>query len=174
LEEVMVNLLLNALQALKGKEDPRIRVSLLGEAGRLGRLPVRRESDPPGVNYRHRRRVASDRDRGGPDSLYTAERIAVIRVEDNGPGIAEEHLEEIFDPFFTTKEPGEGTGLGLAICARLVEGMGGRIVAANGEDGGAVFTIRLPGVSLDAVHRHGGDHAVAGTRERGRTMRGSP
>ena len=63
--------------------------------------------------------------------------VVVIEVEDNGPGIAPEHLERVFDPFFTTKEPGKGTGLGLSICARLVEGMGGRIDAANAPGGGA-------------------------------------
>jgi signal transduction histidine kinase len=149
LEQVIVNLLLNSLHAIEAVPNPSIRVTVLGEGSRLGSLPIRREGDPPGVNYRHRRRVASDRNRGGPDSLYTAERVAVIQVEDNGPGIAEENLEQIFDPFFTTKEPGEGTGLGLAICARLVEGIGGRITAGNRGVGGAIFTIRLPGVSSE-------------------------
>ena len=94
----------------------------------------------------HRRRVSGDWKREGPDPLFTAPLLTVIEVVDNGPGIAPEHLEQIFDPFFTTKEPGEGTGLGLAICARLIEGMGGRIGAGNDPDGGAVFTIRLPGL----------------------------
>ena len=147
LEQVMVNVLLNALQALSGREDPHIRVTLEGEAGAMTRVSGRRDDDPPGVNYLHRRRVSGDRNREGPDPLFTAPGLAVIEVVDNGPGIADENLEQIFDPFFTTKDPGEGTGLGLAICARLVEGMGGRIAATNARNGGAVFTIRLPGLT---------------------------
>jgi two-component system sensor histidine kinase HupT/HoxJ len=68
----------------------------------------------------------------------------VITVEDNGPGIPGDDLDAVFDPFFTTKPPGKGTGLGLFVCARLIEGMGGTIAVANGVDGGAVFTVRLP------------------------------
>jgi signal transduction histidine kinase len=118
--------------------------------------------------------VASDRNLGGPDSLYTAERIAVIRVEDNGPGIASENLGQIFDPFFSTKEPGEGTGLGLAICARLVEGMGGRITAGNLDGGGAVFTIRLPGtVSSPDPDRGVKRRTIHAGREAGRISGGA-
>jgi signal transduction histidine kinase len=68
----------------------------------------------------------------------------VLTVEDNGPGVPPELLEEVFDPFFTTKEPGKGTGLGLALSAQLVEAMGGEILAGNREEGGATFTLRLP------------------------------
>jgi signal transduction histidine kinase len=70
--------------------------------------------------------------------------VVAIRVQDYGPGIPEENLDRVFDPFFTTKEPGKGTGLGLAICARLAEGMGGRMSVENAPDGGARFIIRLP------------------------------
>jgi len=77
--------------------------------------------------------------------LSAAERVVVLTVEDNGPGIADEALEQIFDPFFTTKEPGKGTGLGLALSAQLVEGVGGEILAGNRRGGGAIFTLRFPG-----------------------------
>ena len=61
-----------------------------------------------------------------------------------GTGFPPDAIENLFDPFFTTKAPGEGTGLGLSICARLIEGMGGTIEAANRDSGGARFVIRLP------------------------------
>lgn len=147
LEQVLVNLLLNALDALQGTPEPRVSVRLSVEEGEVARLPWRRADDPPGVNYMHRRRVSRDEGGGGVDPLFTAERVVVIEVEDNGPGIPEQALETVFDPFFTTKEPGKGTGLGLSICARLVEGMGGRIQAGNAPGGGACFTIRLPGAA---------------------------
>ncbi len=142
LEQVLINLLLNAKDAVAGVSEPVIVVSLREEQGELTGLPRRREDDPPGINYMHRRRRA--RDEQAPASVDGAERITVLEVLDNGHGIDEDQISQLFDPFFTTKEPGEGTGLGLSICARLVEGMGGRIDAENREEGGARFVIRLP------------------------------
>ena len=149
LEQVIINLVLNALHAVEECAEPRVKVAVFTEEGELARLPVRRGDDPPGINYRHRRRM--DHEEGSFDPVLAASRLTVIEVTDNGPGIAEEHIEHLFDPFFTTKEPGKGTGLGLSICARLVEGMGGRIDAENGADGGARFMIRLPEPSPEPV-----------------------
>lgn len=142
LEQVLINLVLNARHAVRTCERPRISVSVGEEAGALYDLPSRREDDPPGVNYMHRRRQAKDEE--APASVEAADRVTVLEVADNGHGIPEDALDRLFDPFYTTKEPGEGTGLGLSICARLVEGMGGRIDAENREGGGARFVIRLP------------------------------
>ena len=144
LEQVLVNLLLNALDATEDAESRSIRVRAFGDRGELTGLPTRREGDPPGLNYMHRRRISRDEGGRGVDPVFLAERVAVIEVTDSGPGIEEDHFEQIFDPFFTTKELGRGTGLGLSICARLVEGMGGRIDAENAPDGGARFIIKLP------------------------------
>jgi two-component system sensor histidine kinase KdpD len=67
----------------------------------------------------------------------------VVEVADRGPGIPEDVLPRVFEKFF--RGPGAGgTGLGLAICRAVVEAHGGRIEAANREDGGAVFRLRLP------------------------------
>ena len=151
LQQVIVNLVLNALHALEEVDSGRILVRVHDEEGEAARLPARREGDPAGINYRHRRRLSTDERMRGVDPVYTARRVAVIEVSDNGPGIAEEDLERVFDPFFTTKEPGKGTGLGLSICARLVEGMGGRIDAGRAPEGGARFVIRLPGSDGGAV-----------------------
>jgi len=142
LEQVLVNLLLNALHAVRDVAEPRVTVRLSEREGEIRHMPRSREGDPPGINYLHRRREAVDED--GFGSVAAAERLTVIEVADNGHGIPEGAVEQLFDPFFTTKEPGEGTGLGLAICARLVEGMGGTIEAEPSLDGGALFVIRLP------------------------------
>ena len=62
-----------------------------------------------------------------------------VCVRDTGPGIAPEMLERLFTPFVTSKA--KGTGLGLAIARKIVEAHGGTLEAGN--DGGAVFTVRL-------------------------------
>jgi len=145
LEQVLVNLLLNALEAIDGQDEKMILVTLQEEPGPGSLFPRRRRGDPPGVNYAHRRRAAAVENGRTVAPLSAVERVVVLTVEDNGPGIAEETLDEIFDPFFTTKEPGKGTGLGLALSAQLVEGVGGEILAGNRRGGGAIFTLRLPG-----------------------------
>src|SRR6185436_8364991 len=70
--------------------------------------------------------------------------FAALRCSDTGSGIAPEHLAHVFDPFFTTKEVGQGTGLGLPISNRIIADHNGWIEAANGAEGGAVFTVYLP------------------------------
>lgn len=65
-----------------------------------------------------------------------------IDVEDDGPGVPKDKLEEIFQPFMTTKT--RGTGLGLAIAMRIAEGHGGEIKVKNLEPHGARFTLLLP------------------------------
>ena len=67
-----------------------------------------------------------------------------IRVADNGPGIAPQHLPFIFDPFFTTKPVGKGTGLGLSICHRIVTELGGTLTCESAVGHGATFIVRLP------------------------------
>lgn len=68
----------------------------------------------------------------------------VLRVKDNGPGIAPEVLPRIFDLYFTTKAPGEGTGLGLAIAHDIVHRHGGRIEVDSVPGAGATFRVILP------------------------------
>jgi signal transduction histidine kinase len=68
----------------------------------------------------------------------------VIRVVDNGPGIAPEIKERIFDPFFSTKPPEKGTGVGLALCRALARAHGGSLVVEDTPGGGATFVLRLP------------------------------
>jgi PAS domain S-box-containing protein len=63
-------------------------------------------------------------------------------VEDNGPGIAAEHVGRLFESFFTTKN--SGMGMGLPICRSIIEAHGGRIGAeGKGAEGGARFWFTL-------------------------------
>jgi signal transduction histidine kinase len=69
----------------------------------------------------------------------------LIRVRDNGIGIAEDHLEKVFQPFKRLHGRDiPGNGIGLALCRRIVEGHGGRIWAESKEGEGATFLFTLP------------------------------
>lgn len=100
IEQVIVNLLRNALDAVKAREDKQVKIFLAqGE-------------------------------------------MILLSVEDNGEGLKDP--SKLFEPFYTTKKPGEGLGLGLAISAGFAGELGGRLVARNAPDGGAVFELLLP------------------------------
>ncbi len=69
----------------------------------------------------------------------------MVQIADNGIGISEKALPRIFDPFYTTKPPGIGTGLGLSISQRIINDLGGYIVAESGTIlSGATFTLFFP------------------------------
>ncbi|WP_238366114.1 sensor histidine kinase [Mesobacterium pallidum] len=108
-EQVMVNLIRNAFDAVKGVAEPEI------------------------------------------DIILARGETAILTVRDNGHGI--EDLENLFEPFYTTKQPGDGVGLGLAISSGIVNDLGGRLTARNGETGGAVFEIQLPILNEDDTER---------------------
>lgn len=72
-----------------------------------------------------------------------------ISIEDNGSGIASEHLTKLFDPFFTTKEEGVGTGLGLSISYGIIQDHGGDIKVDSTLGKGTCFSIVLPAKQAD-------------------------
>ncbi|HDL6509566.1 TPA: GHKL domain-containing protein [Yersinia enterocolitica] len=77
----------------------------------------------------------------------------VIQIEDNGPGLNHQQLDNLFSPFYTTRE--SGLGLGLTLCETLVQRMGGDIKAGNNEHRGACFTLTFPliaGSTHDKTH----------------------
>lgn len=67
-----------------------------------------------------------------------------ILVSDNGAGIPPEVADRIFDPFFTTKAVGKGTGLGLSISFGIIRAHGGEIAVETSDEDGTVFRIVLP------------------------------
>ena len=75
-------------------------------------------------------------------SLSSDTAVATITIRDSGPGIDPASLSAIFDLYKTTKK--DGLGVGLWLSKTIMESHHGSISAANGSDGGAVFTIQLP------------------------------
>jgi len=117
------------LEMAAGDEELCVRADVDGLQRALINLVVNAaEASPPGRTVRV--------------EIAAAGAQVVIRVQDEGPGVADEIRDRIFDPFFTTKQ--RGTGLGLTIAHRLVEAYGGQLAVANRPAGGAEFTVTLP------------------------------
>lgn len=116
LNQVFMNILTNALDAMEDRDK--------------GRSAVAMQAQPSTIWIATE---MPDRDR------------VVIRMADNGPGIAESFRNRLFDPFFTTKPVGKGTGLGLSISYQIVtEKHGGSLKCLPREGGGTEFVIEIP------------------------------
>jgi C4-dicarboxylate-specific signal transduction histidine kinase len=76
--------------------------------------------------------------------LRPSSRQALFTIQDNGPGIAHENINQLWSPSFTTKPVGKGTGLGLAICHNIIAGHGGDIKVNSKLGVGTTFTVQLP------------------------------
>jgi signal transduction histidine kinase len=93
----------------------------------------------------------------GPVEIAIAPRDGVVelRVEDDGPGIADEDLPRLFEPFYRADRSRSrrtgGYGLGLSLCRRIVEAHGGRITVERRAGRGACFVVTLP-ASAAAPH----------------------
>jgi two-component system NtrC family sensor kinase len=142
LEQMLVNLLLNAADAMD--RDGRLSVvTHRVSPAALEQSILRREDDPPAASVARR---LAPRVQHWLETTRPTEILKLV-VADSGPGIPEEDAERIFDPFFTTKDPGQGTGLGLAIVARVVDGLRGTIWVQQAREGGAAFHVLLPGAT---------------------------
>ena len=119
LEQVIVNLAVNARDAMLGRSGP-------------GTMTLQTYS----LTAAEVRRMGSDI---MPVADYTA-----LKVSDSGSGIAPEILGKIFEPFFTTKEVGKGTGLGLSTVYGIVKQSNGFIFAESEVGKGTSFVIYLP------------------------------
>lgn len=143
MQQVLVNLFLNAKDAMGGKGTLRIasrsdRYTLPGLKRVAG--PARRGDDPPGIDYRLLRRMAP----AEKWPFLEDQGIVEIEVIDTGPGISQENLPRVFDPFFTTKEAGRGTGLGLSVSQRIIESFHGDIQITSAPNESTRVRIRLP------------------------------
>lgn len=137
IREAVVNILLNAIQAIEAGASAtrRGRITVVTRRVVLSRTmrglhsPIRPELDdttPEGREILLRKGLA----------------CAVVSVSDNGPGIDRAALRRIFDPFFTTKT--NGTGLGLPMVKRTVNAHGGLVTVRSIKGKGAAVEIVLP------------------------------
>jgi PAS domain S-box-containing protein len=116
LQEVFLNLMINAVQAMEEKG---------------GILTIRTFFEI--IN-------SEDGDQAG--NFRAGDHAAVVQISDTGAGMSEETRKRIFDPFFTTKKT--GTGLGLSVCLGIIESHGGRIEVNSKLGIGTMFTVKLP------------------------------
>jgi two-component system cell cycle sensor histidine kinase/response regulator CckA len=124
IEQALLNLVLNARDALPGGGVIRLEVSL------VARSAVAVPADQP---------------------LAPADQYVRLRVVDNGIGMSAEARSHLFEPFFTTKDVGKGTGLGLASVYGIVRQSNGIITADSEPGAGSVFTMYFPVASASAV-----------------------
>jgi two-component system NtrC family sensor kinase len=128
LNQVFMNLLSNAIDALSSKSSPRkitISTSVLtgdkgdGEMAKSLDMGEMRETNN---SFHARSAVQQTTNNQLPITNYPLPlpQYVVIKIADNGSGIKKEVLPQIFDPFFTTKPVGSGTGLGLSISYQIV------------------------------------------------------
>jgi PAS domain S-box-containing protein len=119
-ETALVNLAVNARDAMQGEGELRISVKTVDGIASL-RAAIRRTG-----------------------------KFVAVSVTDTGTGIAAENLEAIFEPFFTTKEVGKGTGLGLSQAVGFAKQSGGEIEVASALGQGSTFVIYLPQADIPA------------------------
>ncbi|MEO1481614.1 MAG: ATP-binding protein [Myxococcota bacterium] len=87
-------------------------------------------------------------------SVDSDDEVAMLAVDDSGPGVSVGETDRIFEPFYTTKPEGMGTGLGLAISHNIVQEHGGALKVLGSELGGARFEVRLPRLEQQEVMDH--------------------
>ncbi len=121
LNQVFMNILSNAIDALDGVEEPAITIATEMV------LPSGDELTPNG---------------NGTDAEIPK---ILIRIKDNGVGMPEAVRQKIFNPFYTTKPVGKGTGLGLSISYQIVvEKHGGQLECFSNPGDGTEFIIQIP------------------------------
>jgi len=130
IQQVVINLLSNARDALADREQPVIDICL--------------------TSHKANRDFLLEYGLSGPETF------ARLTVTDNGCGIESEKHAHIFEPFFTTKETGKGTGLGLAMVYGAVQTHGGVIKLESKQGAGTSFHLFLPITDAAVEAQNGG------------------
>ncbi len=130
LEQVLLNLVNNAVDAMKDREEKRLDI-------RVYKQKVTQ------IEYKTGYRRA--------DFFTIGDEMVVVEISDSGKGIAEDVLPKIFEPFFTTKPTDEGTGLGLSLAHMIMDRLSGIIDVQSTENIGTTFFVKLQPASQKAV-----------------------
>lgn len=139
LEQLFVNLVLNAVDAMNGEGKLALRTRVTSVKSAIA--AAQRRTDAPTERFPH--------EPNGRAAAWVAradrpEAVLQVVIADSGPGVAKEDEERVFEPFFSTKTEGKGTGLGLAIVARIAENLGGTVWVQRAREGGAAFVLLFP------------------------------
>ncbi|HET9374206.1 MAG TPA: PAS domain S-box protein, partial [Chthoniobacterales bacterium] len=124
LQQVLLNLLINAIQAMSGVGETQRELRVSSE--KVTGISSESEEDPL-------------EDKALADAEWSH---VLIAVRDSGPGLDPKGLDRLFAPFYTTKP--QGLGMGLAISRSIIEAHGGRLWATANAFQGAAFQFTLP------------------------------
>ena len=124
LQQVILNLVLNAVQAMSGLTEGLRRLDVISEMAFPSRSGSETENNEPN------------------DFADTKATGLLITVRDSGPGLDPQNIDRLFDAFYTTKP--EGLGIGLAISRSIIQAHAGRLWAKPNSPRGAVFQFTLP------------------------------
>jgi two-component system cell cycle sensor histidine kinase/response regulator CckA len=151
LQQVMVNMTLNARDAMPGGGTLELRTGQAHIA----------ERDRSGLV----RETTRENEEGVPPGDFV-----FVEIQDTGHGMAAGVLEHLFEPFFTTKEFGKGSGLGLSTAYGIVKQMGGHVQVYSAPGEGSRFRVLFPLAPDTSINRGPGrkevERAQAGKGER--------
>jgi len=143
LEQVFLNLFINAADAMGGEGKLNITTTL------LSRFSDKNEDES----------VQTETER---ICLLASTKTVKITISDTGKGIDRAYLSHVFEPFFTTKEPGKGTGLGLSIAYGIIQRHDGFMDVESESGKGTTFTIFLP--AFEEADSNAGGEGKEGVR----------
>jgi DNA-binding response OmpR family regulator len=125
IQQVLLNLLINAEQALAGRTGARVVVHIYRSSA-----PIEQPTVLP---------TLIDNRCAGASAEFV-----VFDIADNGPGLDAQVIDRLFEPFVTTRPVGQGTGMGLAISYAIISQHGGTIQVASASGQGATFRVAVP------------------------------
>jgi CheY-like chemotaxis protein len=151
IQQALLNVLINAEQALVGRRSPRLYIQVYSAGA-----PVEAPMVLPNLTRA-----------SGP---VDGERMVVIDIADNGPGLPNKVIERLFEPFVTTRPVGQGTGMGLAISYAIVTQQGGTLQISSEPGRGATIRIALPVDQKPALPAPAPDAPSAAEQRPGRVL----